>query len=53
MSHRLLQAVVQQTAVGQAGQGVEVGQLVELRLAVLQFLDVGITADVMGDPAGI
>lgn len=45
-----LQAVLEQHAVGQAGQRVMVGLVVEARLGVLEAADVGEYRDMVGDP---
>jgi hypothetical protein len=47
--HRVLQAVVEQQAVRQAGERVVVGQVVELVLRFLELGDVAEHADVMRD----
>ncbi len=51
MRDRLFHAVLEQQAVGQAGQRIVVGEILDLRLGRLALADVGEYADEMGDPA--
>ncbi len=53
LRQRLLQPVQQQDPVGQAGQGVEMGDVLERVLALLQLGDVGEDGDVIGNAVGV